>query len=104
MPVRVRPGDEFGLTFSCVGVAAITHAEELWDAPADAGGDVRAGFDPDRTTFEFVSGADRTAAEPTELPPALAPDEPLLPRVRVELTAPLFLRGRDERGRRRHVE
>ncbi len=104
MPPRVRPGDEFDVKVVCVGPSAQAHAGALWDALADAGGDPRGGFDPDRTTFDFVPGAERVTREVIELPAAIAADEPPIRSLRVELTAPLFLRERDERGRRRHVE
>ena len=98
MPPCVQPGDEFPVWLTFLGKQAVQHVDSVWDALADAGG--RLGFDPERTTFTLSSHEEYEEAA-IELP--ASPDGEMVPLVRVSLTGPLFLRSRDDHGKRHHL-
>jgi CRISPR-associated endoribonuclease Cas6 len=100
MPPRVRPGDAFPLTVTLIGTSAIGHAQTLWAAIREAGADPRRGFDPLHTTFELIGAEETDGPRPIELPLSVEGSQPEVPRVRVTLTAPLFLREHEGNSRR----
>lgn len=101
MPSSVDSEYALPLTLTFIGSAAMAHAKRIWQALADAGADPRRGFDPEHTTFSIEDNENRIGPEPIELPREVGKET--VRQVRVELTGPLFLRGRGENGRRHHI-
>jgi hypothetical protein len=99
MPIRVGPGDRMPITLTLLGASAQRYEDEVWQSLADAGG--RFGFDPARCTFTLEPGEKRDGPHPIELP--AKPEGPEVEQVRVDLDSPLFLRTREEEGRRHHL-
>jgi hypothetical protein len=99
-PVRAERGLRLPLSIVAIGTAARAALGEVVDVLAEAG---RAGvFGTDRLMFAVVerSGAPmRLSLDAASLPDGVHGSQGVVPRVRVVLTTPLFLRDRDAAGR-----
>lgn len=100
LPPQVRPGDAYPVTLTMIGSASQAHRQRVWDALADAGGDPRRGFDPERTTFTLDRSSVQDCRELIALPAVVGSE--MVDHVRVDLTTPLFLRA-IQGERRRHL-
>jgi hypothetical protein len=101
-PERVEPGQEVSVCVRFLGTASSAWAGEFWSALAGAGRDPAAGLDPDGTPFRVLPLRPDHAVE-VSLPASLAEVPGRAERVRVELTAPLFLRDEISRGKHRLI-
>jgi hypothetical protein len=100
MPLSVRAGDEVTVALGLVGPAAIDKAPHAWQAVAEAGR--QAGSRPAVAPFVLGDEVQAEGSEAITLSDAGAPTT-ALPRLRVTLSGPLFLRVRNSRGWRRPV-
>jgi hypothetical protein len=104
VPEQAAAGLRIPLGVTFIGRAASRHAAAFWMAVRAAGADPAVGLDPDRTTFDVLDDA----ADGQPLEQGWLPDLPLgpgaldgvVPRLRVELTAPLLLRTEGRNGRK----
>ena len=95
-------GTELPVRVSFVGIRAAQHADEFWTALAVAGRSTRQGIAPDHTRFEVLPPPppDSPARwRAIELPLEPVGRGTMIPRLRVALTSPLFLRPPGEEGR-----
>lgn len=102
-PSRGVRGLEVPVRISFIGESAARWAGVVWSALDAAGRDPAAGFDPDRTTFEIAPLMDDRLVQ-MNLPLRPEAVAGAAPRLRVDLTAPLFLREEHERGKHRLIE
>ncbi len=101
---KMSAGSEIALTATLIGMPAIAHATYLWEAIAAAGRDRGRGLDPDNTTFEVLpqpAWGEGSQWSVIDLPPHPDAAEGVARWVRLRLTSPLFLRQRDDDGKRR---
>lgn len=103
MPTEVRPGERAWISIVSLGREAIRHTPALWEAITLAAADPTRGFDPLGTTCEVGNSEEVVCEDRIRLPAKVDEMPGSVPWVRVELTAPLILRGRDEAGRRVHL-
>ncbi len=97
-PELATAGERFGVQITAVGQTAIAHLDDVWESFRVAGADLGLGLGGDHIPFDVAQ-----VRPPTDT--ALSLPEPagggVIPRVRVALTAPLFLAetGADRRKR-----
>jgi hypothetical protein len=99
-PVRAERGLRLPVSIVAIGSAARSALGEVVDVLAEAG---RAGvFGTDRLRFAVAERSDgpmRLSLDAASLPDGVNGSNGVIPRVRVVLTSPLFLRDRDADGR-----
>ena len=102
-PSRGEPGLEIPLTVTFIGHAAARQITSFYAAATEAGRDPNAGIEPEHTTFEVIldppAGSSALQWWLVDLPLSTDAICGVVPRVKVQLTGPLFLRAEDANGR-----
>lgn len=98
-PEVAEPGLSGTVSVTFVGRQAARHAEAFWGSMREAGADASTGLGRDRVTFDVSEdGSDEWWLPDLPLGPESLDGS--VPRLLVELTSPLILESRDERGKK----
>ena len=100
-PELGKAKDWFDIRITAIGPTAVGHLDDVWESFRVAGADLAIGLGDDHIPFD-VTRTGASGDSVVSLPPP-ADNGDMVPRVRVTLTAPLFLNEATPDGRKRAV-